>query len=218
MKAAVAALLLTASLAGCANHWVVDSNVRSYSEIAAVPPNASYRFERLPSQAADEPAQSQLEAMAAPALDGAGLRHDDAGAHYTALVHARVATELPPWVDPWYLSSPWWGPGFGSANAWGAVGYGRGWRGNSWYGGGWYGPTFPAMENPWFAREVSIVLRELPSNRVVYETHARNVGPYSTSADILPVMFQAALQGFPNPPEGERQVNLEVGRSAQAAH
>jgi hypothetical protein len=45
---------------------------------------------------------------------------------------------------------------------------------------------------------------------VVYETHARNDGPYNASADVLPVMFQAALQGFPNPPKGERRVNLEI--------
>ena len=150
--------------------------------------------------------------MAGAALEGAGLRHDDAGAHYSALIHARVATELPPWVDPWYLGAPWWGPGFGGASAWGAAGYGRGWRGHGWYGGGWYGPMFPAPENPWFAREVSIVLRELPSNRVVYETHARNAGPYSTSADILPVMFRAALQGFPNPPSGERDASTSRSR------
>ena len=57
-------------------------------------------------------------------------------------------------------------------------------------------------------------LRELPSNRVVYETHARNSGPYNISADILPVMFQAALQGFPNPPAGERRVDIEIPRAS----
>jgi hypothetical protein len=64
--------------------------------------------------------------------------------------------------------------------------------------------------NPWYEREVSIVLREAGSNRVVYETRARNDGPYSSSAAILPVMFEAALQGFPNPPQGERRVNIEL--------
>jgi len=57
---------------------------------------------------------------------------------------------------------------------------------------------------------VSIVLRDIGSNRVVYETRARNDGPYNASAAILPVMFDAALQGFPNPPQGERRVNIEL--------
>jgi len=54
------------------------------------------------------------------------------------------------------------------------------------------------------------VLRELGSHRVVYETRARNDGPYSADSAVLPVMFQAALQGFPNPPQGERRVDIEI--------
>jgi Domain of unknown function (DUF4136) len=206
MRSLLAALVLTASLTGCATRWVVDSDVRSFSEIASVPADATYRFERLPSQQYDEAAQLQLEAMAAPALESVGLRHDDAAARYTAQIGARVTSEFSPWVDPWY-GDPWWGPGpwWVPGPRYGAWGYGRG-----WYGGGWYGPIFPQASNPWYSREVSIVLRELPSNRVVYETHARNDGPYNVSADVLPVMFQAALQGFPNPPMGERRVNLQI--------
>jgi hypothetical protein len=207
MKLALAATLLTAGLSGCATHWVVDSDVRSFADIAPVPAGASYRFERLPSQQVNEAAQRQLEAMAGSALDGVGLHHDETAPHYSALIGARVTAELSPWVDPWFAGGPWWGPGPGFGGPWGAYG---GWRGSGWYGGGWYGPMLPPAANPWYAREVSIVLRELPSNRVVYETHARNEGPYSASADILPVMFQAALQGFPNPPAGEHRVNIEI--------
>jgi hypothetical protein len=208
MRSLFAALVLTAGLTGCATRWVVDSDVRSFSDLTTVPADATYRFERLPSQQYDEAAQLRLEAMAGPALEGVGLRRDDAAPRYTAQIGARVTAELSPWVDPWYGGpgwgpGPWWGPG-----PYGAWGYGRG-----WYGGGWYGPMFPPASNPWYTREVSIVLRELPSHRVVYETHARNDGPYNASADVLPVMFQAALQGFPNPPQGERRVNLEIPRA-----
>jgi hypothetical protein len=66
------------------------------------------------------------------------------------------------------------------------------------------------VADTWYGREVSIVLRELPSNRVVYETHARNDGPYTASDRVLPVMFRAALADFPNPPAGERRVNIEI--------
>ncbi|VTU15937.1 DUF4136 domain-containing protein [Variovorax sp. RA8] len=202
-KSRVAALALCTGLAGCATRWVVDSDVRSFSSLGAVPAGATYRFERLPSQQASEAQQQQLEAMAGAALERVGLRRDDANPQYTAQIGARVTAELSPWADPWYFHGAWT-PGY---RPWG---YGAGWHGRGWYGGGWYGPAFTPPANPWYAREVSIVLRELPSNRVVYETHARNDGPYTASGAVLPVMFQAALQGFPNPPAGERRVDIEI--------
>lgn len=204
MKSALAVVLLAIGLTGCATRWVVDSDVRSFSSMAGVPTGASYRFERLPSQQVDEAAQQQLEAMAGAALDAVGLRHDDNAPQLSALIGARVTPELSPWADPWLVGGPWPGWGYGR---WGP---GPGWGPGGWYGAGWYGPAFGPPPTPWFAREVSIVLRELPSNRVVYETHARNDGPYSNSARILPVMFQAALQGFPNPPQGVRRVDIEL--------
>jgi hypothetical protein len=197
MKRVLLALLATASLAGCATRWVVDSNVKSFSSLASVPAGATYRFERLPSQQASEASQQQLEVMAGAALESVGLRRDDADPRYTAQIGARVTAEVSPWADPWYYDGwPW--------------GYRPGWHGRGWYRGGWFGAPFPPAYDPWYAREVSIVLRELPSHRVVYETHARNDGPYTASAAVLPVMFQAALQGFPNPPQGQRRVDIEI--------
>ncbi|MDM0105331.1 DUF4136 domain-containing protein [Variovorax sp. J22R24] len=217
MKLAFAAVVLAASLTGCATRWVVDSDVRTFSKMETVPATSTYRFERLPSQQYEEAMQQQLEAMAGAALDGAGLRRDDANPRYSALINARVTTELSPWADPWFYGGPWWGPGprFGGwgGGPWGGGPWG-GWGGRGWYGSGWYGPAFPPP-SPWYAREVSIVLRELPSNRVVYETHARNDGPYTSSEAVLPVMFQAALQGFPNPPQGLRRVNIEIPTAKQ---
>ncbi|KLN54288.1 DUF4136 domain-containing protein [Variovorax paradoxus] len=195
MKRAFSALLLVATLSGCATSWVVDSDVKSFSSLSTVPPGATYRFERLPSQQADPARQESLEAMAAAALDKVGLRHDDARPQYSAQIGARVTAGLSPWADPWLFDGPW---------GYGYPGYAR-----RWYGYG--GPAFmPPAANPWYEREVSIVLRDIASNRVVYETRARNDGPYNVSATILPVMFQAALQGFPNPPQGERRVNIEL--------
>ncbi|MBT2322174.1 DUF4136 domain-containing protein [Variovorax paradoxus] len=210
MKLALTALVLTVGLTGCATRWVVDSEVKSFSSIGTIPSGAGYRFERLPSQQASEAQQQQLEAMAGAALERVGLRRDDADPRYTAQIGARVTAELSPWADPWFYGAGPWGP-YRHGRYYGSAWYGRG-----WYGGGWYGPAFPPASNPWYAREVSIVLRELPSNRVVYETHARNDGPYTASARVLPVMFQAALQGFPNPPQGERRVDIEVS-TAKAA-
>lgn len=202
MKRAFLALFLIAALSGCATRWVVDSDVKSFSSLAAVPPGATYRFERLPSQQADAERQQSLEAMAAAALEKVGLRRDEARPTYSAQISARVTLGLSPWADPWYFDGPWGGYGYGYP------GYARRWHG---YGGGWYGgPLFTPPANPWYEREVGIVLREIGSNRVVYETRARNDGPYNASSAILPVMFDAALQGFPNPPQGERRVNIEL--------
>lgn len=201
MKRAFFAFFLAATLSGCATSWVVDSDVKSFSSLGTAPLSTTYRFERLPSQQADAARQESLEAMAAAALEKVGLRRDDARPAYSAQIGVRVTAGLSPWADPWLFDGPW---GYGG---YGYHGYAR-----RWYGGGWYGgPGFmPPAANPWYEREVSIVLRDIGSNRVVYETRARNDGPYNVSSTILPVMFDAALQGFPNPPQGERRVNIEL--------
>lgn len=200
--AAFLSVLLAVTLSGCATGWVVDSGVKSFSSISTLPGGATYRFERLPSQQADAERQQSVEAMAAAALEKVGLRRDDASPTYSAQVAARVRLGLSPWADPWFFDGPFGG-------GYGYPGYVRGWYGYGY--GGWYGaPAFTPPANPWYEREVSIVLREVGSNRVVYETRARNDGPYNRSAAILPVMFDAALQGFPNPPQGERRVNIPL--------
>lgn len=186
-------LLLIAGLAGCASTWMVDSDVNTFSKLSRVPAGAGYRFERLPSQQAAEQQQSRLEAMADAALQHVGLRRDDAQPAYSAQISARVTAAIAPWDDPWF--SPGWAPHS-------PFGYGPGYR------PGFYGPVFPP--NPWYLREVSVVLRELPSGQVVYETSARNDGPYPASGAILPILFDAALQGFPNPPAGARQVRIAI--------
>ena len=69
MKSAFSALLLAASLTGCATSWVVDSDVKSFASPGAIAPGATYRFDRLPSQQADGARQESLEAMAGAATD-----------------------------------------------------------------------------------------------------------------------------------------------------
>lgn len=188
-------VLAAVTLSGCATGYLLDNNVQSFSSLPSLPPQPTYRFERLPSQQAS-PGQTQLEALADPALFKAGLRRDDAMPHYSVQVSARVQQALSPWADPWDRWGGWggWGGGFA----------GRG------IGIGFGGP-FPRMERPWFVREVAVVVRELPSNRVVYETHAFNDGPWGNNATVLPAMFDAALQGFPVAPAGLRRVNIQLG-------
>ncbi|HSV61338.1 MAG TPA: hypothetical protein VLJ19_20810 [Variovorax sp.] len=213
-------LALVAALSGCATSWTVDSNVASFARPPGPTAPATYRFERLPSQQAQEATQLELEAMAGMAMASVGLTRDDASARYSAEITARVSVEASPWADPWFYGG--WGPGwgYGYGRAWGPYGaygpygpYGRG----GWYGGygGWYGPAY----NPWYSREVSVVLRELPGNRIVYETRARNDGPYSANGPVFAAMFQAAMHGYPNPPAGMRRVDVTIptGQAATTA-
>lgn len=185
-----AALLLS----GCASTYLLDNQVQSFSQMGALPAQPTYRFERSLSQQQD-PSQQALEALADPALHRAGLRRDDAAPRYSVQVSARTERTLSPYSDPW---SPWgWGWGVGYSGRQFGVGLGAPW---------------PYHESYWFHREVAVVVRELASNRIVYETHATNDGPWFDHATVLPAMFEAAMQGFPNPPAGPRRVDVQVGQ------
>jgi hypothetical protein len=189
------AFVATWLLSGCATSYLLDNNVQSFSSLTALPAQPSYRFERLPSQQA--PGQAQLEAMADGVLHKAGLRRDDANPLYTVQVSARLDRVLSPWAGPW---DGWgWGGGWGMGVRHGGFGLGIG------------GP-FGRMESPWYHREVAVIIRELASNRVVFETHAVNDGPWMDDNSVFPAMFEAALEGFPQPPAGPRRVDIQVGR------
>jgi hypothetical protein len=197
LLAAVAAL----GLAGCASTYLLDNQVQSFSQLQAMPAQPTYRFERSLSQQAD-PAQQALEGLADAALYKAGLRRDDAAPRYSVQVSARTERTLTPYADPW---SPW--------------GWGGGWNlgvGGRHFGLGFGGP-FPNMDSYWFHREVAVVIRELATNKVVYETHAYNDGPWLDNRSVLPAMFEAAMQGFPTPPAGPRRVDIQVGRNPPPA-
>jgi hypothetical protein len=167
---------------------MLDNEVRSFSSLPAVPANPAYRFERLPSQQHEQ--QTQIEAWADPALFRAGLKRDDAAPRYSVQVAARVQRILSPWADPW----DGWGGGMGLFAAPGPY---------------WMSP-FGRMEQPWYRREASVILRELATQKVVYESHAVSDGPWTDNAAVIPAMFDAALQGFPVAPQGVRRVNIQV--------
>lgn len=182
----LAALVL---LAGCAGRYMLDNSVQTFSRLAAPPAQPTYRYDRLPSQ--QDPAQAQLEAMADEALRKAGWRRDEAGARYTVQATARLVR----------VASPW-----GWQGGWGSFGYAH--HGVGLMAG------FPLMDTPWHQREVMLIIRELPSTAVVYETRATNSGPWLDPAVVFPAMFDAALQGFPSPPAGARQVDILLGGKA----
>jgi hypothetical protein len=197
--AAVALTLVT----GCGSMRLIDSDVVS---VAAVPPGTSlqgakYRFERLPSQV-HNPEAGLAEQQAQAAMAAVGLVRDDAAASLSVMVGFSGTQYL---ADAWGRPlGPGWTP-YGSI----AIGSGFGGGFGSHIGLG-MGMRFPPPTH--YRREVSVVMRDLKSGQVVYETRASHAGPWSDSVPIFATLFQAALANFPNPPAGPRRVNIEVPR------
>ena len=191
-------LLALALLSGCSGMRLVDSDVTAFSAWSAAPPapNTPYRFERLPSQLAPNAEQDRVEAVAVTSLSKVGMALSAPNARYSVQVIA--ATE----VLQRYADS---GTGFG----WGRPGVFIG--GGSF--GGSVGLSFPfGFSSPYYKRSVVVLMRELATQKVVFETRAVNDGPSSEFSAVLPAMLDSALLGFPQPPAGTRRVNVEIPR------
>jgi len=63
-----------------------------------------------------------------------------------------------------------------------------------------------------------VLLRELASGQVVYETSATFDSTWSDSNNLLPVLMQAALQDYPQPLAGPRKVNIELPAGPAQEH
>jgi len=192
-----------AALAGCSTTRLVDSNVQSFSSLAAVPAGATYRFERLPSQQTLPVQQNMLETVAQQALERVGLKHDETKATYIVQVALQAQRRVE--YDPF---GPGFGPGFGGYGA-----FGPGFRRGGFYGGygGFYGYPYSRFpDRVIYAQQVGLTLRELASGRIVYETHAAHDSLYPADAQVLTVMLDSALFGFPAAPAGVRRVNVEI--------
>jgi hypothetical protein len=179
-----AALCLAAALAGCAVPRMIDSDVQSFVGTASAVTGATYKFERLPSQA-HNPAQDQIEALATDALAKAGLRRNDATPRYLAQVGVNVEGMRNPNYRP--------------ARSRLVLGT----------NGIWYEQAlFMDMENPWYRHQVHLLLREAATGHVAYETTATFDGPWSDTLNLLPPILEAALRDYPMP--GTRRVVVEL--------
>lgn len=201
-----AALLLglaTALLAGCSTPRIVDGQVQSFSTLNALPSPATYRLERLPSQ--QTPSFDPIARLAEQALARVGLQRDDAGAP-RLLVQIGLQADRVPRADPW--SYPYGPYGFYGPSPWAfGGGLGGGWHGRGWgVGGIWRmgGPT------PLHRRAVSLVMRDAQNQAVVYETSAVHEDVWVSDPAVYGALLDAALQGFPQPPQGPRQVRLPL--------
>ncbi len=200
-RAALVCLLAAGWLSGCASVYLVDNQVQSFARWSEASPSVpaapqSYRFERLPSQAGDNAAQATLERLGTEALAAMGWTPAPEGAIAPWRVQVNASTVTLPHA-PWESAPSPWRRGDRMVSADGKV---------------VYMPRFMEIESPFYQRKVSLVIRDAANGRVVYETQAAHDGRWGGSEPLWGAMLNAALQGFPQAPEGPRQVNIEVPR------
>lgn len=206
MKRVLATVLSLAALAlvltGCSSLRLVDSDVTAFPNWTAAPPGPGtpYRFERLPSQQAIGSQQDAIETLARAALAKVGLELNPATARYSVqvIVNTQVLTRY---------DGGFGGFGFGGAGVF--LGGGS--------GGAGLGMSFPlggggGLGEPYFKRDLTILIRDLGTNQVVFETRALHDGVWSDTLAVVPAMLDAALRGFPQPPPGTRRINVDIPR------
>jgi hypothetical protein len=164
-------------LAGCAMTRMIDSEVQSYLGAAGAQTGAAYRFERLPSQQGGHASQEALEAMTERVLGQHGLTRNDSQARYSVQIS----------VD--------------------AVQYQREPRYPRVFGGVFVAPDgtlrhrapmmVMTMEPPWYRHTVHLLMRDVPTAQLAYETHATHEGPWSDTGNLLPAILEAALRNYP---------------------
>lgn len=193
-----AALFLSACATGPRNVDAVVQTSAAQAPGSAVLAGARYRFER-GVQAVGQPAPERLEAMAESALARVGLVRDEARPALSVQVAGNVSAY---WVDggggPWGYRPGW---SFG-------VGIGHGFRGGGFglgFGGPMWDPTIPA-----YLSEVSLLMRDLKTGQIVYDTRARHDGVWHDTENILAALFVAALEGYPAPAQAARRVDVPL--------
>ena len=194
----IALILLASALSACASGpRMVDAEVRTSAAQApgnAVLQAARYRFERAP-LVAGQPAPEKLEAMAQAALARVGAQRGDA--------RARLSVQVGGYVNAYWRDE--WG---GMSNARIALGIGGGWRGGGiglGFGGPMWDPSIPA-----YVSEVSLMMRDLSTGQIVYDTRARHDGPWHDTENVLAALFVAALEGYPQPAHMVRRVAVPL--------
>ncbi|MDE2417420.1 MAG: DUF4136 domain-containing protein [Burkholderiales bacterium] len=181
----ISACLMPLLLAGCALPRMIDSDVNSYTGTSPAVSGATYRFERLPSQK-DSARQGQLEMLTAQALNAAGLKPD--------AVHPRYAVQVELQIDQFYRA-PQYRP-----------------RASIFLGTDrfFWGAQPLLMESPWYRYTVHLLLRDIATGQMAYETSAVHEGPWADAGNLLPLILEAALRDYPNPPPGPRKVVIEL--------
>ncbi len=206
MKRALTTLLLIATttfiglfLTGCSSLRVVENEVTAFYNWNGVPPvpGTAYRFERLPSQQVVGAQQDYVEEQARAALSRVGLALNPAAARFS--VQVMVSTQ----VIERQSASGFGYDGFGFAAP--SVFLGGGNRGAS------MGLSLPiGFSDAYYRRQLTLLVRDLSSNQVVFETSALSDGKQNDTRSVLSAMLDAALSGFPQPPAGTRRISSPI--------
>jgi len=202
--------LLAASLlllSGCGGMRVIQSQVQTTPQwTTPAPANALYRWERLPADVNNAQA-GWAEVVLESALTPLGWTRNDLEAQYSVWIGVRTADYI---ADSWGrpIRGPWTNHVY--------ISMGTGYRAPAWGVGVGYGMPphrFNGFPPPYgYAQEVSIIIRDLRTSNVVYQTKASHDSPWSDHTTILQTMISAALQGFPNPPALNRRVDTSIPR------
>ena len=201
----VATAALTACATGPRTGTADVRTVAAQAPGAAVLQHARYRFER-GQLVAGQPAPEKLEAMAQAALTRVGAQRDDAGAQLSVQVGGYVSAY---WRDEWGRPM-----GYGPRMSLG-LGFGRGWRGGAFgLGMGW---PLDDASIPAYVSDVSLLMRDLRTGQIVYDTRARHDGPWHDTDNVLAALFTAALEGYPAPAQTQRVVGVPLVPVAKVA-
>ena len=194
-------LVVISFLTACSGMRIVDSDVTSFAAWTAAPPapGTRYKFERLPSQTAATQ-QDRIEALTTTSLSKVGMALSPDGARYS--VQVMLSTEVLQRYPSSGLS------GFG-----GLAGGGAG----VFVGGGSLGTSvslsFPiGFGEPYYKRSLVLLMRDVETQKVVFETRALHEGVWGDGFAVLPAMLDSALLGFPQPPAGTRKINVDIPR------
>lgn len=190
-------LALSFFLTACASTRLIDSDVTAFSAWTTAPPapGTPYRFERLPSQQAQAVSavqQDQVEALAIKALARVGMVLDAPAARFS--VQVVLNSQLFERFSGEGLSYGGTGIFLGASNFGGSVGFATPLR---------FGELY-------FKRDVTLLMRDLVTQKVVFETRALHDGPWSNTLQVLPAMLDAALLGFPQPVLGTRRIDVQI--------
>jgi hypothetical protein len=203
--AALAAAVLM--IGGCAGVHTVSSQVSSYGDWPADRKPGHYAFDRLPSQQARIAEIEALETRARGALEKAGFSAAQDGQEPDVLVQLGVQDGrkvAAPWDDPL-----WWRGSYGTwrYGPWGAPRWGGLWMRNDF-------PPYPLYTNQ-YERQVALLIRDRPTGKPLFETHALSEGFSRADGPLIGAMFQAALTDFPKVAEKPHRVDVIVAPEAR---
>lgn len=187
---------VSAVLTGCSGMRIVDSDVTTFAAWTSAPPGPGtpYRFERLPSQQLARLQQDEVEAIASRSLAKVGMVVAPGTARFSVQVVLNTQL-LERFADDGFMLG---GPGvfLGAGNMGGSIGM-----------------SFPIrFGQPFLKRDLTVLMRDMSTQKVVFETRALHDGIWNDGLSVLPAMLEAALLGFPQPPAGTRRINVEIPR------